>query len=414
MNKGVLLKDLVDMTDGLCRIAAGEDVEILSVEYDSRKVRPGSLFVAVKGYESDGHGYVDSALENGASALVISEDRLDEFLARAGKEKNIPVIASSDSRKALSSLSSVFYNNPSSEMKLVGVTGTNGKTSITYMIESVLESSGVKTGVIGTVNYRWAGNEIPAPNTTPESRDLQEILNRMRNDGVETVIMEVSSHALELNRADHIEFDVGVFTNLTLDHLDFHKDFESYFLAKKRLFDLLERSPKDKKAGFVNSDDEYGRRILADKDSYSYRINGFGFSEISDYMPDEESVSSRIHGISYVMKTPFAGKKIELSLSGRFQVYNSLSAMAVLHHLGLGFDEISSGLSVLKNVPGRFDVVVSGLGFSIVVDYAHTADAVLKLLQSARELTEARLITVIGCGGDRDMIISSPNARAYK
>lgn len=375
----------------------GGDAEIRALEYDSREVKHGSLFIAVKGYASDGHDYVQKAVDAGAAAVIVDKSRAAEF-----SSLSIPVIAAEDSRFALSYVAASFYGHASRKMKVIGITGTNGKTSTTYMIESILKSSGHTPGVIGTVNYRWKDKIKDAPNTTPESADLQKMFGAMHDDGVDAVVMEVSSHGLYLGRADDISFDGAVFSNLTRDHLDFHKTFEEYYNAKCRLFELVGRSGKKKAFGAVNIDDEYGRRILGDAGKYGYPILGYGYGDTAAYHVDKGSVENTIHGVSY--KIHFEGKPydIKLKLGGTFHVYNSLSAFAACHALGIDDDAIIEGLSSLEKVPGRFDAIHSKLGFSVVVDYAHTNDALEKLLLSAKGLNPRRIITLFGCGGDRD------------
>ncbi len=392
---------LVEAAGGLLKLIRGDDrVEFTSVEYDSRKVCKGSLFVAVEGYETDGHSFIRKAVDAGAAALIISENRVDEF--HESDYPEIVLMSAESTRKALSRVSSLYYGNPSSEMTVIGITGTNGKTSITYMIESVLKHAGRVPGVIGTINYRWKDTLRRADNTTPESKDLQEVLAEMRDDNVEVAVMEVSSHGLFLNRADDIEFDAAVFTNLTRDHLDFHSDFEDYFNAKMILFQLLEKSSKKKRVAVINIDDEYGRRIAEASKEFSFSTRTLGFNEKADFRPDPESVVNRITGLSYILESPEKGLEVNLSLSGKFHIYNSLTAAAVLSSTGYSFPAIQEGLRELKTVPGRFDVLDSGSGFYVIVDYAHTSDALLKLLTSVNELKPRRLITVFGCGGDRD------------
>jgi UDP-N-acetylmuramoyl-L-alanyl-D-glutamate--2,6-diaminopimelate ligase len=380
-------------------LVSGGDVEIRAVEYDSRVVKHGSLFIAVKGYASDGHEYVQKAVDAGASAVIVDKSRVADF-----PSLGVPVLAAEDSRFALSYVSASFYGHPSHKMKVIGITGTNGKTSTTYMIESILKSSGHTPGVIGTVNYRWKDKILDAPNTTPESADLQKMFGAMHADGVDAVVMEVSSHGLYLGRADDISFDGAVFSNLTRDHLDFHKTFEEYFSAKCHLFELVGRNKKKKAFGVVNVDDEYGQRIYADAEKYGYPILGYGYGDNASYHVDKGSVKNTIHGVSY--KIHFEGKpyEINLNLAGTFHVYNSLSAFAACHALGIDDDVIIEGLSSLEKVPGRFDAIHSKLGFSVVVDYAHTNDALEKLLVSAKGLNPKRLITLFGCGGDRDKV----------
>ncbi|HOD15447.1 MAG TPA: UDP-N-acetylmuramoyl-L-alanyl-D-glutamate--2,6-diaminopimelate ligase [Spirochaetota bacterium] len=403
-NNGISIKtgleELAASAAGAVEIVRGNGTAVTSVEYDSRAVKKGSLFVAVEGYKSDGHRFVHAAAESGAAAICVAADRVDDFASLG--ERGIAILAAGDTRTALSRLSAAFFGFPSRAMLAIGVTGTNGKTSITYMLEAVMKRHGLNPGVIGTINYRWGGKTWPAPNTTPESRDLQEILWRMKRDGVTAVIMEVSSHALELRRADDIDFDAAVFTNLTRDHLDFHHDFEHYFEAKKRLFLLLESSFKKGRCGIVNADDEYGRELLLLRNQYSYPVMSFGIDHEADYMPDRASIVNAIDGVSYRMERPDAGVSVDLGLLGMFQLYNSLAALAVAHQMGVSYETITQGLADLVTVPGRFDVLKTDRGFVVIVDYAHTVDALLKLLRSVNELAHRRVITVFGCGGDRD------------
>ena len=400
-NSTMMLQEILGTTGELIELVNGPvDIEISSVEYDSRKVKKDSLFVAVEGMQSDGHDYIKSAVKNGAKCIVVSSAREAEFsdVARSG----VTLLKTNDTRRALSIVSASYFQYPSRSLTVIGVTGTNGKTSITFLLESIFKSAGYNPGIIGTVNYRWNNKELPAANTTPESRDMQELLYNMKEDGVDIVIMEVSSHALDLNRTDDVDFDVAVFTNLTRDHFDFHENFENYFSAKKKIFQLLDKSSKDKKVAIVNIDDEYGMKIFEEKESYSYSLKSFGLNESADYKPIVDTIENRITGLKYIIEKPLDGLKIELVLSGTFHVYNSLAAIAVSDSIGLTPEGISNGLLSIKSIPGRFEVLYSEKGFSVVVDYAHTGDALLKLLQSVNELKPNRVITVFGCGGDRD------------
>lgn len=380
--------------------ADSSSFEITSVEYDSRRAGAGSMFVAVKGFESDGHSYIEAAVKNGCRCVLLSDDRLEDFVHL--ESDGVMFLVSHDSRRALSRVSSVFYGEPSKKLHVTGITGTNGKTSITYLLESIYNSNGHSCGVIGTVNYRWKGKILPAPNTTPESKDIQELLKMMLDDGVTHVVMEVSSHALELNRVEDIEFDSAVFTNLTQDHLDFHKTFDAYFAAKRRLFDLLEKSCKQNRAAIINTDDEYGRRIYDKCKTYSFKMISYGEREGVDLLAAPESIDNRITGISYRFVHGPDRRDVKLKLAGRFQVYNSLAALGSALYSGIEPDDVISGMGMLESVPGRLQVVDPGLGFYAVVDYAHTGDALLKLLQSVNEMPHNRVITVFGCGGDRD------------
>ncbi len=394
------VSELVEKSAG-CVFAVSGDTgrTISSIEYNSAEVGEGSLFVAIEGTQSDGHRYVRDAALRGAAAVVVSAARAAEFGDIPAKTT---LLASADTRRALSALSAAFYGFPSSGMLVLGVTGTNGKTSISYMLESILKRAGRTPGVIGTINYRWKGSLVPAPNTTPESKDVQEIMRSMADDGVDALVMEVSSHGLKLGRVEDVEFDAVIFTNLTRDHLDFHLTFEDYFASKLRLFDLLERSGKPRRAGIVNSDDEYGRTILLGKDTRPYALFGFGLSDDAEYRPDASSIRNTIDGVSYRLVRPQPGAAIDLHVAGGFHVYNSLAAFAAAHAIGIPVDAITAGLSGLSSIPGRFDRIRSDDGFGVVVDYAHTDDALAKLLQSARELSPRRIITVFGCGGNRD------------
>ncbi|MBN2158285.1 MAG: UDP-N-acetylmuramoyl-L-alanyl-D-glutamate--2,6-diaminopimelate ligase [Spirochaetes bacterium] len=404
LNNGIqikaLLADLVNDSGGATELVSGEGSQITSVEYDSRKVRKGSLFIAVEGLTSDGHRFIGTAIEAGASAVCVARSRAGEFAHL--KERGVGLLVSDDSRAALSRLSAAFFGFPSRSMLMVGITGTNGKTSITYMLESIMKRHGFNPGVIGTINYRWGGKFYPAVNTTPESRDLQEILWKMRRDGVDMAIMEISSHALELRRAEDIDLDAAVFTNLTRDHLDFHHDFESYFNAKKKIFGLLEASFKKGRCAVVNADDPYGREIILMRNHYSFPMKTFAIDSDADYMPDPASIDNSIHGLRYTLQRPDPGLAVQLKLLGTFQLYNSLAALAVSHQMGIDYEAIISGLSDLETVPGRFDVLKTGKGFVVIVDYAHTVDALHKLLRSVNELGHRKIITVFGCGGDRD------------
>ena len=372
--------------------------EIASVEYDSRKVNGLALFVAVPGFVTDGHLYVKEAITKGA-AVVVSDSKAGAF--KDIKNNGAVILSAPDTRKALSALSAELFGNPTTKVPVIGITGTNGKTSITYMIESILKDGGYVPGVVGTVNYRWKDTVISAPNTTPESRDLQELFARMVSDGVNVIIMEVSSHALSLFRVEDVEFDIVVFTNLTRDHLDFHKTFEEYFNAKLRIFELLDKSSKDNKAAIVNIDDEYGKKIVKNA-GYGYPVMGFGVGQGAEFKIEDNSISSLLDGVRYKLEKPETGIEIELDVLGSFQVYNSLCAFAVCQKMGLPTDVIVKGLRDLKSIPGRFDSIKSKIGFNAIVDYAHTDDAVLKLLSSARELKPKRIITLLGCGGNRD------------
>ncbi|MCX8123120.1 MAG: UDP-N-acetylmuramoyl-L-alanyl-D-glutamate--2,6-diaminopimelate ligase [Spirochaetes bacterium] len=381
-------------------IKGDEDIRISAIEYDSRKVEKESLFVAIEGMETDGHKFIKDAVENKASCIVLHENRLDEFSFLL-EQKELAVATAKDTRRALSQISAKFYGEPSLKAVVIGVTGTNGKTTTTYMLESILSSAGFTCGVIGTINYRWKDKIINASHTTPESKDLQDIMATMVLDGVDCIIMEVSSHALSLLRVDDIHFDCCIFTNLTRDHLDYHITLHDYFMAKVRLFDILNKSLKQKKAAFINADDNYGKQILQWRQRYGYPLFSFGVSSNADYHCSESSIQISIKGTQFSTDMPFA-KQFTMRLAGRFNVYNALGAIGVADFLNVPLGKIVTGLSVLSNVPGRFDTLLSPEGFAVVVDYAHTNDALEKLLLSVRSLKPERIITVFGCGGNRD------------
>jgi len=381
-------------------VKGDEDIRISAIEYDSRKVEKEGLFVAIEGMETDGHKFIRDAVENKASCILLQENRLDEF-GFLLEHNDIAVATAKDTRRALSQISARFYGEPSLQAVVIGVTGTNGKTTTTYMLESILSRAGFTCGVLGTINYRWKDKVINASHTTPESKDLQEIMSTMVLDGVDCIIMEVSSHALSLLRVDDIHFDCAIFTNLTRDHLDYHITFNDYFMAKVRLFEILNKSLKQKKAAFINADDNYGRQILNWRQRYGYPLFSFGISNTADYHCLEPSIQISIRGTQFATDMPFA-KQFTMKLAGRFNVYNALGAIGVADFLNVPVGRIVTGLSLLSSVPGRFDTILSPEGYAVVVDYAHTNDALEKLLLSVRSLKPQRIITVFGCGGNRD------------
>jgi UDP-N-acetylmuramoyl-L-alanyl-D-glutamate--2,6-diaminopimelate ligase len=367
------------------------DVQVTGLTDDSRAVRPGSLFVAVKGGKADGHGFLRQAVAAGASALVV-QDRVEAAAL------SVPLVRVNDSRQALGLLASRFHGEPSARLRMIGVTGTNGKTTITYLCKSVLEAAGRKVGVIGTVAYLIGADRLPASHTTPGAVELQELLARMVKSGMDSVVMEVSSHALALDRIAGCEFDVAIFTNLTQDHLDFHADLEDYFQAKLRLFTSL--SPggtKRSKRAIVNVDDERGRQVC---EAARVPVWTYAIKQPSDIRAEDMRLS--LAGTSFTAVTPGGRFPVESRLVGEHNVYNMLAAIGVGLHENLPPDTIRAGLRALDNVPGRFERVEAGQNFTVVVDYAHTEDALLRLLTAADRLKTGRVITVFGCGGDRD------------
>ncbi|MCP3927010.1 MAG: UDP-N-acetylmuramoyl-L-alanyl-D-glutamate--2,6-diaminopimelate ligase [Desulfobacterales bacterium] len=367
------------------------DMEVKSIHFDTRDVENGGLFVAVKGLIADGHDYIEAAVEKGASVIISEKEIKKEIL------KDSVLILSKNTRKSLSKVSDLFYGKPSEKLCLIGITGTNGKTTVTYMIESILDRAGIKSGVIGTVNYRYNGKIFSNPRTTPESCDLQRILSEMKDDGVTHVIMEVSSHALDLNRVDDARFDIAVFTNLSQDHLDFHSDMKSYFQSKKRLFnDLLQKSGK-KTGAVINCIFDEGKEIYKELSEYDTFLISTGTTDgLKLYA---ESVEMNIDGIVCKIRSEKGDFDLKTSAVGKHNLENLLGAAGVGIMLNLPLKDIQKGMEEFV-VPGRLQRVKEGR--NVFVDYAHTPDALENVLLTLKNLCEGRLITIFGCGGDRD------------
>jgi UDP-N-acetylmuramoyl-L-alanyl-D-glutamate--2,6-diaminopimelate ligase len=361
------------------------DTTVTSVAYDSRQAGPGAVFVALRGVKADGSAFARDAIKRGAVAVVSEAERP----ADAG----VPWIHVTDARLALAALSAEFYGHPSEELTLVGITGTNGKTTTSYLLASMFEAAGMKSGRIGTVGHRIGDREVDASRTTPEAPDVQQMLREMVAQGCAACVMEVSSHALALRRADHLRFAAAIFTNLTRDHLDFHGDMEAYFRAKRRLFELLPENG----FGIANLDDRRGAEVAAAvKRPVTYAIDAR-----ADVRP--LSVSYSLEGLTFAARTPRGTLQLRSALVGRPNAYNILAAVAAAMALDLPFSAIEKGVRDLEDVPGRFQVVSSAADdVRVVVDYAHTDDALKNLLETARPLASGRVITVFGCGGDRD------------
>jgi len=371
----------------------GDDrLEISGISIDSNKVNDGYLFAALKGEKTDGHRYIDSALRNGAVALLVED-------APENGYPGIAVIRAWDSRGSLAKAAANFYGHPTKELTLAGVTGTNGKTTVTYLLESIWKEEGRNPGVIGTIEYRFGGNKVEAPMTTPESLDLMRMFREMRDASVDCAAMEVSSHALDRRRVLECHFDAAVFTNLTQDHLDYHGTIENYFGAKKRLFtELLRESAKKEKFSVVNIDDPYGAEIAKDAPgtviTYSLRDTGATVSAAGFRVSGE--------GIAARLATPWGGVQINSPLFGEHNMSNILAASAAALALGSSPAAVERAVSGFTAVPGRLERVDNPLGFNVLVDYAHTPDALKNVLQAVRPLTSGKVILVFGCGGDRD------------
>jgi UDP-N-acetylmuramoyl-L-alanyl-D-glutamate--2,6-diaminopimelate ligase len=378
------LRELLERCDCIAYGGTGNP-DIRGVSTDSRKVAEGHLFIAIRGYREDGRRYIDDALVRGARAVVVDEALSGEVQTGL----SVPVCSSQSPRRAALMLSRILYGYPAESLTLIGVTGTNGKTTITYLLERMLQERGENPAVIGTVSYRWNNRELKAHNTTPDPIEIQELLSRMSADGVSHVIMEVSSHALAMERVYPPEFDRAIFTNLSQDHLDFHASMEDYFSAKVRLFEGLQED----RLAVINLDDEYGARIMqrtaASKTTY-------GMSEGVDFRGHDTEFS--IRGISLSINE----RRYRTALVGMHNVYNILAAVACASSLGVGPEAIDRALEVVKRIPGRFERAVEGVDFHVFVDYAHTPDALSHLLEAAGALKTGRIITVFGCGGDRD------------
>jgi UDP-N-acetylmuramoyl-L-alanyl-D-glutamate--2,6-diaminopimelate ligase len=355
---------------------------------DSRAVRGGSLFVAVKGERADGHGFVEQAIKAGAVAVIA------QLPVTAGP---LPFALVADSRKALGLFGSRFHGDPSAHLKMIGVTGTNGKTTTTYLCKALLEGIGRRVGLIGTVGYQIGQETLPASHTTPGALDLQELLAKMVASGLTAAVMEVSSHALALDRTSGCEYDVAVFTNLTQDHLDFHHTMDEYFEAKLRLFTGLAGGKKSGKRALVYMDDSRGNAIQA-----ACPVPVWGYAIRSQADLKAERVQLSLAGTTFTAATPAGSFTVESRLVGEHNVYNLLAAIGVALHDGATADQICEATAHITNVPGRFERVSSGQDFTVVVDYAHTEDALLRLLAAAQALKTGRIITVFGCGGDRD------------
>ena len=361
------------------------DVEITGITNDSRKVRPGYLYVAIKGYKADGHNFIKKSLECGAQAIV-SEEKLS-------LDTSIPQIVVRNTRKALSSLSCCFYNNPSQKINVVGVTGTNGKTTTTFLTKSIIEKAGYEAGLIGTINYQIGEKMITAQETTPESVELQRLIAEMVEAKIKFAVMEVSSHSAIQHRIENIDFKTAVFTNITAEHLDYHKTISNYMNAKLELFKNLR---KDSFA-VLNADDEFSEYFA---DRTNAKILWYGIKNDADIKAEicRESTSD------IMIKLKYSGKEIDMKMPfvGVHNVYNVLAAVASAISLGFELDVIKSGIETAPTVPGRLESVPCNRGFEVVVDYAHTPHALETVLQALRNLVKGRILLVFGCGGDRD------------
>jgi len=378
------------------RVIGETQKEIEGIAYHSKKVKRNYLFAALRGMETDGHRFIGEAVERGAVAVLLEEEQ-------SSLPSTPTYIWVKSSREALAQISSVFYGEPSSKLRLIGVTGTNGKTTITYLLESIFKKAGETVGVIGTINYRYKNQIFPASHTTPESLDLQRMFWEMRKEGVSCVILEASSHALDMGRVTGCQFDGAVFTNLTTEHLDYHRTLDRYFESKRRLFsEYLMRSKKPNRFAVTNRDDPRGEEMVKGVSLPVYRYGLHPSCEISV----REAVAS-FEGLSCQMRTPHGEFFLHSKLIGRFNLYNLMAAVATAIGAGLPLEAIREGVEELKGVPGRLERVENSKGLRVLVDYAHTPDALERVLTALIELRnqtgpKGKVITVFGCGGDRD------------
>jgi UDP-N-acetylmuramoyl-L-alanyl-D-glutamate--2,6-diaminopimelate ligase len=392
----MILKDLLtgmETTD----ITGDAGVNVTGIAYDSRKVTPGCLFVAVQGERADGRDYITDAVARGAVAVICENPPSDPFPTGKDVFPAVTFIRVRDARFALACAANAFFMNPSSCLSVAGITGTNGKTTTSYLVKSILEAWGKKVGLIGTIQYMIGREIFSATHTTPESLEYQTLLSQMRAAGCTHVVSEVSSHALAQKRVDRTVFKTAVFTNLTRDHLDFHKTMEEYYRAKSRLFtELLANDGQS----IINRDDPYGRRLSEDIRQCGRDARTYGLEAGADLLACD--ISTSFAGLRLRIVTEGSHYDIVSPLVGLPNVYNILSAAGVSRALGVPWENILEGIRTSGNVRGRFEKVDAGQGFLAVVDFAHTEDALQRLIYTAKGLTSGKVITVFGCGGDRD------------
>src|SRR5437773_3688875 len=374
---------------GETRMIGAPPAAIGGIAADSRKVAPGDCFVAVPGFKQDARRFVPEAIARGAAVIVTEGPPVGDG--------DVAQIIVPSARLALARAADAYYGHPSRQLTVVGITGTNGKTTTSYLVDALLQSRGLRTGVIGTIQYRIAAETLPAGQTVPEALELQSMLARMYADGVRAVAMEVSSHALALARVEGLTFDVAVFTNLTQDHLDFHGTLEEYQRAKRKLFEQLAASPKPRPTAVVNADDPAGAEMVRGLDVSTLT---FGLGRGATVRASEHV--SGLDGIRMTVETPRGRLTLASSLIGEHNVMNLLGAIGAGLALGMEPAAIAAALAPVKTVPGRFEQVTAGQPFLVVVDYAHTPDALERVLATARKITPGRLAVVFGCGGDRD------------
>ena len=388
------LSDLLAGWPGV-KVRGRGDPEITLITADSRQVRPGALFVAIRGVREDGHRFLSDAMAKGAVAVA---GDLPETLDRVDATAGVSVVTVPQARPWLGYVAARWHGDPSHRLRVIGVTGTNGKTTTTYLIRAILEAAGRRTGLLGTVGYMVGGEQRPASHTTPDAVSLQTLLAEMVDRGVTDVVMEVSSHALAQERTVGCAFDVGVFTNLTQDHLEFHGDMTAYGEAKRRLFESLGNAPKTISGIAVINRDDPSWHVMARASRVP--VWTYGLTPTADVYP--ESIESTVGGTRFRAVTPRGRLDLTSPLIGSYNVSNLLAALSVGVSQELPVDAIRKGLETMTRVPGRFEKIDAGQTFTVVVDYAHTEDALRRVLTVARDMCRGRVITVFGCGGDRD------------
>ncbi|MGD9568020.1 MAG: UDP-N-acetylmuramoyl-L-alanyl-D-glutamate--2,6-diaminopimelate ligase [Sedimentibacter sp.] len=378
---------------GYTSFSGDENVELKGITNDSRKVRQGDVFVAIKGFTADGHKFISDALKNGASAVmcqVVPEESLDKG--------NFIIV--NDPRESMASAANILYGRPSEKINIVGVTGTNGKTSTTYLLKGIYDYIGENSGIIGTIGVLIDGEKIKVDNTTPEAGDLQKYFSMMVDRNIEHCFMEVSSHALELNRVDDINIDVGIFTNLTRDHLDFHKTMENYYQAKKKLFHLTKIN------NIINVDDLYGERLYKELKEENIKTISIGIDNEADIKAS--NLKTTMKGTSFELNVLGTVKKAHVNTPGKFSVLNSLGALGAAYALGADLDLVIKALGEIKGVTGRFEMIENNLDCIIILDFAHTPDGLQKVMDTINEFAEGRKIVMFGAGGERDSARRGP------
>ncbi|WP_347860664.1 UDP-N-acetylmuramoyl-L-alanyl-D-glutamate--2,6-diaminopimelate ligase [Salimicrobium sp. PL1-032A] len=365
-----------------------QETDITGITIDSREVKPGNLFVCIRGFETDGHRYITAAINNGAAAVVAEETA----------DVHVPLIVVSDTKRSLAQLASRFYSNPTRDMQLIGVTGTNGKTTITYLLEEIFSRNNDSTGVIGTIQTKINGESYEVANTTPDSVTLHNFFHTMKEEKVDTAMMEVSSHALDQGRVFGLDFNVAVFTNLSQDHLDYHKDMDDYLRAKSLLFSQLgnQYEPGREKYAVINIDDPAGDVLIR---STAQPVLTYGMNRGDIHA---EKVVTDESGVSFTMVTPLGRVDVKSGLMGTFSIYNMLAAAGAAIASGVSLETIAAAFAQTKGVPGRLEPVFAGQKFGIVVDYAHTPDSLENVLSTVRNVCKGQVRVVVGCGGDRD------------